>query len=718
MKKHILFALGIILILLLPGTSFGTSANSLYSEYFNTINQSIMRPGMDTVKEWMQQAKLAPRAYIDPAIARLFRSNKEAGTTTQLNLLNHLHYVPSERNQGSCGNCWNWAGQGVLGIALHVTKGIKDRLSTQFVNSCKDDRFACCGGWLEDFTNWYAQQGIAISWSNTNAYFADGSTQCQNGSSSMGCVNVSTTPNYSINSITTTTIDTTGTQSQAISNIKNVLAQNKAIWFGFFLPNQEDWNQFMTFWSGQDENTLWSFDYSHGHQWTENGGGHAVLLVGYNEDAPQPYWILLNSWGAPSGRPNGLFRMKMDMKYDLFHYDGSRQEQALYFQTLDVQFSGVDPSECSYSVFPTAQSFNASGGSGSMQVNVSSSSCTWSVSKNVAWINNISPSSGTGNGTVTFTVAPNKSSQERQGIITVEGNSLTITQKGAITESNLLKNAGFEDGLNNTAWVETGPYELMWNAPCYTFGAAECAHGGEWVSWFGGYNNACDSLSQTVSIPTSAESATLRFWYAIDTWDYLDLPYDTLTVWVYNGQWHSIFQLSNMDWSSDWVQSQKIDISSFIGQTITVHFEALTDETQWTNFYIDDVELLSGTSALSADIKANGSDGPITVSSGSPVSITIYLSPGASAGQNADWWVAATTPFAPPGNWYTYVYPTGWSPGINRCIQTGLFEFASFEVMNRILPPGAYTFYFAIDDPDGLATGPWWGIDSVGVTVE
>ncbi|MEJ2587338.1 MAG: hypothetical protein P8165_07080, partial [Deltaproteobacteria bacterium] len=114
----------------------------------------------------------------------------------------------------------------------------------------------------------------------------------------------------------------------------------------------------------------------------------------------------------------------------------------------------------------------------------------------------------------------------------------------------------------------------------------------------------------------------------------------------------------------------------------------------------------------------NGSDTIVTVSSGSPVSVTVALEPGARAGQNADWWIAATTPFAPPGNWYSYVYPTGWSPGINRCIQTGLFPLTSFEVMDRTLPKGSYTFYFAIDDPDGIASGPWWGIDSVTVTVE
>jgi len=34
-----------------------------------------------------------------------------------------------------------------------------------------------------------------------------------------------------------------------------------------------------------------------------------------------------------------------------------------------------------------------------------------------------------------------------------------------------------------------------------------------------------------------------------------------------------------------------------------------------------------------------------------------------------------------------------------------------------VLSAGDYTFYFGLDDPDGAATGPWWGIDSVKVSV-
>lgn len=64
------------------------------------------------------------------------------------------------------------------------------------------------------------------------------------------------------------------------------------------------------------------------------------------------------------------------------------------------------------------------------------------------------------------------------------------------------------------------------------------------------------------------------------------------------------------------------------------------------------------------DIKANGSDGPVILSSSEPVSLSICLDPGEYMGKNADWWVTAYTPLDPPNNWFSYVYPGGWKQGI------------------------------------------------------
>jgi uncharacterized repeat protein (TIGR01451 family) len=93
------------------------------------------------------------------------------------------------------------------------------------------------------------------------------------------------------------------------------------------------------------------------------------------------------------------------------------------------------------------------------------------------------------------------------------------------------------------------------------------------------------------------------------------------------------------------------------------------------------------------DIKANGSDAPVTLSSSTPLSITVSLDPGNFTGYKAEWWIAANTPMG----WYSYVYPTGWTPGIHLCIQKPLFNLPTFEVLNRTLPPGDYTFYYVLD---------------------
>ena len=118
------------------------------------------------------------------------------------------------------------------------------------------------------------------------------------------------------------------------------------------------------------------------------------------------------------------------------------------------------------------------------------------------------------------------------------------------------------------------------------------------------------------------------------------------------------------------------------------------------------------------DIKANGEDGPVTVSAGDSVFVSVSFDPGAWSGRNADWWVAAHTPFDWPLDWYTYVYPEGWRYGIHVCVQTPLYELSpSFNVLNTVLPVGNYIFYFAVDgNMDGEPDATW--LDFVEVNVK
>ena len=337
MKKRFLWLfLGLILVANLAGAVWSDEVKEPCT---------IMHPDRETRQRWIQDYEKAPRAYIDKALSF------SIPLKGSLSLLSHLEYTPSERNQGSCGNCWAWAGTGVMAIALDVEEGIRDRLSVQYINSCGGTglNYACCGGWLSDVVDYYTSNRQAIPWSNTNASWQDVTKECYNGLSDVSCYSISTSPNYSIGSIEEQAIETQGVgQAQAIANIKNVLNQGKAVWFGYFLATGDDWTNFLNFWNNEGEEVTWNPDFSCGHIWIEGeGGGHAVLCVGYNDNDPDnSYWIMVNSWGTAGGdRENGIFRLDMDMDYDCIFYDMGRAYYSFYWQTLDIKYgaSGLAP---------------------------------------------------------------------------------------------------------------------------------------------------------------------------------------------------------------------------------------------------------------------------------------------------------------------------------------------------------------------------------------
>ena len=118
------------------------------------LKYPIMHPDRQTLRRWMDQYNTAPKAHIDPEIAADLSDAELRGRSSSVNLLSHLKYTPSERNQGNCGDCWAWAGTGVMEIALHVQNNLKDRLSEQYFNSCEmwnSFGFSCCGGHPDGF---------------------------------------------------------------------------------------------------------------------------------------------------------------------------------------------------------------------------------------------------------------------------------------------------------------------------------------------------------------------------------------------------------------------------------------------------------------------------------------------------------------------------------------------------------------------------------------
>ena len=300
------------------------------------IDKPSIYPLMVLDYETLQKNKFeynnAEKAYIDPTL------KPEIQATSSYSILHLLDYVPSERDQGWCSNCWAWPATSVMEIALNVQEGIFDRLSLQYLNSCGEIvGIECCeGGNLQGFARFYRKTGIAVPWSNDQAHWIDIRAQCRT-----PCDSIAKTPNYPISSMWTRTIETHEIpEEEAIENIKNVLHQQKGVYFSWILPDTDYREDFQDFWQRRTEDYIYDLDWDCGAEYSDTGGGHAILCVGYNDDqgTNNDYWIMLNSWGTTSNRPNALFAINMHMDYDCSVIYNENDYYSFDFETLNITF--------------------------------------------------------------------------------------------------------------------------------------------------------------------------------------------------------------------------------------------------------------------------------------------------------------------------------------------------------------------------------------------
>lgn len=120
---------------------------------------------------------------------------------------------------------------------------------------------------------------------------------------------------------------------------------------------------------------------------------------------------------------------------------------------------------CSYSATSPALSFASDGGPGSSAV-TAGAGCAWTASSNVAWITILSGATGSGSGSVAFTVAANTGTTQRSGTLTIAGTPFTVTQNApsACTFSIVPTTRWFtSDGGSGNSTV-TAPNTCAWDA--------------------------------------------------------------------------------------------------------------------------------------------------------------------------------------------------------------------------------------------------------------
>jgi plastocyanin len=140
----------------------------------------------------------------------------------------------------------------------------------------------------------------------------------------------------------------------------------------------------------------------------------------------------------------------------------------------------VVSSLCSYSISPESQSFTAAGGADTVSV-TTMSGCAWTATSNDTWIMITSGASGSGNGTVNYSVAAN-SGAARNGTMTIAGKTFTVMQSGAASSlriDSVAPPAGRDSGgqpvkltgsFANLSTVTIGGVSVSWS---YTNGTSE-----------------------------------------------------------------------------------------------------------------------------------------------------------------------------------------------------------------------------------------------------
>jgi len=88
--------------------------------------------------------------------------------------------------------------------------------------------------------------------------------------------------------------------------------------------------------------------------------------------------------------------------------------------------STTDP--CSYSLSKTSESVAGGGGTGNVGV-TAQAGCTWTATSNVDWITVTSGASGSGDGTVGYSVHSNGPLTARSGTLTIAGATFTVNQE-------------------------------------------------------------------------------------------------------------------------------------------------------------------------------------------------------------------------------------------------------------------------------------------------
>ena len=156
-----------------------------------------------------------------------------------------------------------------------------------------------------------------------------------------------------------------------------------------------------------------------------------------------------------------------------------------------------------------------------------------------------------------------------------------------INKAQNLQNGDFET-VPNVSWTEANSYlyPLILDAVDLLEGITP--QGGNRAVWLVGDNDEISALSQTIYVPTDAAFLNYFYWIRSDELNEycgVDQAYVRL-----GGTTLATYALCETTNTNQWVQGQ-IDLSTYRGRTVELIFGATTDNSFYSDFFLDSVSL-------------------------------------------------------------------------------------------------------------------------------
>ena len=236
------------------------------------------------------------------------------------------------------------------------------------------------------------------------------------------------------------------------------------------------------------------------------GGGSGTGAVSTTSGCP---WTATSSaaWlsitGGASGSGNGTVNYSVGANTTTSSRTGTL--------TIAGRTLTVTQAACGYTVSPTTQNGAPAGQAATATVSTTTG-CPWTATSNAAWLSITNGGSGSGNGTVDYSVAANLTTSSRTGTLTIAGQTLTVTQAAcSYTVSPTTLDINAAGGEANAATVSTTsgcPWSATSNATWLSITSSSSGSGNATVNYSVAANTTTSSRNGTLTIAGQTVTVT------------------------------------------------------------------------------------------------------------------------------------------------------------------------------------------------------------------